>query len=246
MAWRRPGDKPLSEPMMVSLLTHICVTRPQRVKWLSMQAMAGRWPIYTLKQRFPPTEGVTATKLISRGGVGGMVGWGLEAGGGILQTTFANASSLENIWYFVSNYMEVNQVLIDYESAFVLVIAWHRTCDKSLLEPLMTHISDTARLRWATLIYHVQLIVIIGSMVSMTSILLFLIKKMSTIWTLSSLTWSPNVCCELKSCTVVADNKTLIAIFSVFQTYRLHSLNHVEIWQVLPQLSCDGTCQIWT
>ena len=31
MAWRRPGDKPLSEPMMVSLLTHICVTLPQRV-----------------------------------------------------------------------------------------------------------------------------------------------------------------------------------------------------------------------
>ena len=29
MAWRRPGDKPLSEPMMVSLLTHICTTRPQ-------------------------------------------------------------------------------------------------------------------------------------------------------------------------------------------------------------------------
>ena len=32
MAWRRPGDKPLSEPMVVSLLTHICVTRPQWVK----------------------------------------------------------------------------------------------------------------------------------------------------------------------------------------------------------------------
>ena len=31
MAWRRPGNKPLSEPMMVSLLTHICVTRPQWV-----------------------------------------------------------------------------------------------------------------------------------------------------------------------------------------------------------------------
>ena len=28
MAWHRPGDKPLSEPMMVSLLTHICITRP--------------------------------------------------------------------------------------------------------------------------------------------------------------------------------------------------------------------------
>ena len=29
MAWRRSGDKPLSEPMMVSLPTHICVARPQ-------------------------------------------------------------------------------------------------------------------------------------------------------------------------------------------------------------------------
>ena len=32
MAWRRPGDKPLSEPTMVSLPTHICVARPQWVK----------------------------------------------------------------------------------------------------------------------------------------------------------------------------------------------------------------------
>ena len=31
MAWRRPGDKPLSEAMMVRLPTHICVIRPQWV-----------------------------------------------------------------------------------------------------------------------------------------------------------------------------------------------------------------------
>ena len=31
MAWLRPGDKPLSEPIMISLLTHICVTRLQWV-----------------------------------------------------------------------------------------------------------------------------------------------------------------------------------------------------------------------
>ena len=31
MAWRRPGGKPLFWPMLVSLLTHICVTRPQWV-----------------------------------------------------------------------------------------------------------------------------------------------------------------------------------------------------------------------
>ena len=40
MAWRRPGDKPLSEPMLVFVPTHICVTRPQWVKqseWYSNQ-----------------------------------------------------------------------------------------------------------------------------------------------------------------------------------------------------------------
>ena len=35
MAWRRIGDKPLCEPMMVNLLTHICVTRPQWVKTIT-------------------------------------------------------------------------------------------------------------------------------------------------------------------------------------------------------------------
>ena len=33
MTWRRPGDKPLSEPMIVRLPTHICVTQPQ---WVNM------------------------------------------------------------------------------------------------------------------------------------------------------------------------------------------------------------------
>ena len=35
MAWCRSGHKPLSEPMMVSLLTRICVTRPQWVNPLA-------------------------------------------------------------------------------------------------------------------------------------------------------------------------------------------------------------------
>ena len=38
MVWRRPGDKPLSGPMMVRLPTHICVTRPQWVKWHMVSA----------------------------------------------------------------------------------------------------------------------------------------------------------------------------------------------------------------
>ena len=40
MSWRRSGNKPLSEPMMISLLTHICITRPQWVKqWNLMTHM---------------------------------------------------------------------------------------------------------------------------------------------------------------------------------------------------------------
>ena len=40
MVWCRPGDKPLSEPMMVSLLTRICVTRPQTVN------VGGGWGLF--------------------------------------------------------------------------------------------------------------------------------------------------------------------------------------------------------
>ena len=36
MAWCRPGDKPLSEPVMVRLPTHTCVTWPQ---WVNMYSL---------------------------------------------------------------------------------------------------------------------------------------------------------------------------------------------------------------
>ena len=42
MAWCRPGDKPLSEPMMISSLTHICVARPQWVKGFNALYLYGR------------------------------------------------------------------------------------------------------------------------------------------------------------------------------------------------------------
>ena len=47
MAWRRPGDKPLSEPMMVCLLTHICVTGPQ---WVN--SFPESWWRYRMWTRF--------------------------------------------------------------------------------------------------------------------------------------------------------------------------------------------------
>ena len=43
MAWRRSGDKPLSEPMMISLLTHICVTRPQWVTQIFSTHRCAYW-----------------------------------------------------------------------------------------------------------------------------------------------------------------------------------------------------------
>ena len=47
MAWCRPGDKPLSEPTMsLFLLTHICVTRPQRVKDCVNNCY--KWMIFTV------------------------------------------------------------------------------------------------------------------------------------------------------------------------------------------------------
>ena len=59
MAWRRPGDKPLSEAMIVSLLTHICVARPQWVNqvWIDIQynnycVVKQRHPSYKKETRF--------------------------------------------------------------------------------------------------------------------------------------------------------------------------------------------------
>ena len=48
MAWHRPGDKPLSGPMMVRLPTHICVTRPQ---WVKMKKA-----LFHIKTVFPGVE----------------------------------------------------------------------------------------------------------------------------------------------------------------------------------------------
>ena len=62
MAWRRPGDKPLSKAMMVNLPTHICVTRPQWVNnYESVNIYLGKG------QKCLPlvTTGPTHAKLVS-------------------------------------------------------------------------------------------------------------------------------------------------------------------------------------
>ena len=49
MAWCQPGHKPLSEPMLVSLLMHICITRPQ---WVN----GARLPCLHEKEWLPHTK----------------------------------------------------------------------------------------------------------------------------------------------------------------------------------------------
>ena len=39
MAWRQPGDKPWCEPILVSLLTLVCVIRPQWVKCAHLMSL---------------------------------------------------------------------------------------------------------------------------------------------------------------------------------------------------------------
>ena len=46
IAWRRPDDKPLSELMTVSLLTHICVTRPH---WVNKARVTQAFDIIALQ-----------------------------------------------------------------------------------------------------------------------------------------------------------------------------------------------------
>ena len=47
MAWHRPGDKPLSEPMLVSSLTHICVIWLQ---WVNLDS----WHFYLVCRQIHP------------------------------------------------------------------------------------------------------------------------------------------------------------------------------------------------
>ena len=50
MAWHRPGDKPLSEPMMVNLLTHICISQPQWGSVIRSQNFTCLEPLVPLNQ----------------------------------------------------------------------------------------------------------------------------------------------------------------------------------------------------
>ena len=58
MSWWWPGDKPLSESMMVSLPTHICIIQPQWIKikaWIINYIHSFVWDIYNSLAKLPLT-----------------------------------------------------------------------------------------------------------------------------------------------------------------------------------------------
>ena len=53
MAWRRSGDKPLSEPMVVSLPTHICITwQCHSASWVKPWSVFYDWDFFHLHRTF--------------------------------------------------------------------------------------------------------------------------------------------------------------------------------------------------
>ena len=70
MAWRRPGDKPLSEAMMASLLTHICVARPQWVKGVGVGGFWRKMGWGRSKKKILILGGVPGRKIRKKQGAG--------------------------------------------------------------------------------------------------------------------------------------------------------------------------------
>ena len=65
MAWRRSGDKPLSEPMMISLPTHTCVIRPQWVNKVQWQAVK-YWLSPTVNALFTSYRSYTIVMFLAK------------------------------------------------------------------------------------------------------------------------------------------------------------------------------------
>ena len=66
MAWRRLGAKPLSEPIMISLLTHICVTQPHCMMAISFTHILQGYFTDTMSNNYPRTKQcLTSISLVS-------------------------------------------------------------------------------------------------------------------------------------------------------------------------------------
>ena len=98
MAWRRPGNNPLFEPMMDSLPTHICITRPQWVRSLRLRQNRRHFAVDISKCIFLNEDVRISLK----------------------------------IWLKIVPKVWINDI-----PALVQIIAWRRSSDKPLSEPVI-------------------------------------------------------------------------------------------------------------
>ena len=87
MAWRRSGDKPLSEPMKVSLPMHICVTRLQLVNSLRY-IILGTYQFHEKCSNYNSKRWVWTNTVLNY--IHRFMGWYLEHFGRVPQITMDN------------------------------------------------------------------------------------------------------------------------------------------------------------
>ena len=149
MAWRRSGDKPLSEPMMVSLPTHICVTRPQWVKLNHSLISSMEFSILVRQHLYIESERGCQWVNTLRPRENGR-----HFPDDIFKWIFLN----DNVWISINISLKfVPRGPINNIPTLVQVMAWRRPGDKPLFEPMMvrlpTHICFT-RPQWVKTGYY--------------------------------------------------------------------------------------------
>ena len=125
MAWHQPGDKPLSEPMMDNLPTHICVTQPQwannSASSLQTLTLMEYWKVlHILYQPF--------TSLLEH-----------HFADNIFRYIFMNVKFCILI---KTSPKFVLKVPIDKKLSLVHIMAWSWTGGKPLSEPVLTWFTD--------------------------------------------------------------------------------------------------------
>ena len=108
IAWRRSGDKPLSEPMMVSLLIHICVTRPQGVSFLYCQSSPHEILLFHRLQGTVETEWWACSAKQEDGGFAGCYGSWTDSRHAQMPSHFSDTSErynfhspLTTVWFLI-------------------------------------------------------------------------------------------------------------------------------------------------
>ena len=119
IAWHRPVTKPLSEPMMISLPLHVCVTQPQ---WV-IYGILVLSPLNTLRPR--------------------------QNGHHLPDNVFKCIFFNENVWISIKILLKfVRKGPINNIPALVQIMSWSQSGDKPLSEPMMVSLPAHICVTW--------------------------------------------------------------------------------------------------